>query len=119
MRRALYKPPAKLADLSWIEAKLKRSRRRFSKLLKWWVPSSAFLVFVALTNADNPNPDGRMVPFVLILGTGIWVAQWAARVFVNHPRLLAAQREQVGEGLQSIDGDQDGGGLGVLHGLNK
>ncbi len=91
MKPSLHLPLATADDLRRLEAKLVRSRARFSRLLKGWLIFTVVLFLIGLVaGTDSETPP---VFALLILGTGIWVAIRAARVFVAHPRVLAAQRE--------------------------
>ncbi|MEE8522751.1 MAG: tetratricopeptide repeat protein [Thermoanaerobaculia bacterium] len=98
MKLSLHRPVAAGDELGRLEDKLVRARRRFRRLLRVWLTFSMVMIGVGLISlGDVAVNSGPPAPMVLILVTGILITWRSARVLVAQPRVLAAQRELLGQ----------------------
>jgi hypothetical protein len=98
MKPPLHVPVADGAQLRQLEEALIRVRRRFRALLRVWLTLALVMVGIFfLVYVGGDGDDGPPVPLIVLLATAIAVAYRSARVLVTQPRMLAAQRELLGQ----------------------
>jgi hypothetical protein len=97
MKPPLHRPVADATELAQLEERLIRARRRFRGLLKTWLTLAVVMAVLFVIIYGMEGESGPPVPVIIVLATAILVAWRAARTLVTQPRMLAAQRELLGQ----------------------